>query len=273
MPKNQLKQFCSSTNVNRSSFFQSNLRHVALSLIIFLAPLCNLRAQGMPFNGNGMVHAQGGGGGTITLGAHTCAGSTGGADITSSAINTSGASLLVMFVASYSAVALPTITDSKGNTWTPRTRYGPGTALSSSAFFYAENPMVGSGHTFTATGPGVNDFPQICIIAFSGTATSSVYDTENGNNGSTGASSIQPGSVTPSQNNEVVVTGFTSINTMTAGINGGFTISDQASNVPSQHFGGGIAYLIQTSAAAANPTWTLGETVDVSASIATFKAP
>jgi hypothetical protein len=36
--------------------------------------------------------------------------------------------------------------------------------------------------------------------------------------------------------------------------------------------GGGLAYLIQTSAAAANPTFTLSGAGDVSAAIATFKA-
>lgn len=38
------------------------MKNFALSLILVLAPLCNLKAQGIPFPGGGLVHAQAGGG-------------------------------------------------------------------------------------------------------------------------------------------------------------------------------------------------------------------
>ncbi len=241
-----------------------------LFLVLVFISTCS---QGQMLQGIAAVSSIGAGG-IITPGVHLCAGSTTGADVTSGAIDTSGASLLVMFVASYDIVALPTISDSKGNAWHQRSSYfNTGINFSRSTFYYAQNPTVGSGHTFTATGPGFNDYPLICIIAFSGTATSTVYDTENGNIGDVGLATIQPGSVTPNQSNEVVITGVSTINTGTVSIDNGFTITDQETNVPTQHFGGGIAYKIQTTAAAVNPTWTFGEMVDASSSVATFKAP
>lgn len=242
---------------------------VFIATILALSSLSSLRAQML----QGIVVSGSAGTAAIAVVDHVCAASADGADVTTGSLNTTGASLVVMFVASYAAVAMPTISDSKGNTWTARTRYGPGAALSSSNFFYAQNPTVGSGHTFTATGPGINDYPAICIIAFSGTATTSVYDVENGNNGSIGQSTIQPGSVTPSQNGEVVLTGVTSTDTGTVSINSGFTIADQTPNAVGLNFGGALAYKIQPTAAAVNPTWTLSGSFDVSSSAATFKAP
>lgn len=201
----------------------------------------------------------------ITLINHAAAGGTANT-VTTGAIDTTGANLIVIGV-TFDTTAARTISDNKGNTWTPLTN-----TTSSSAgaqLYYAINPTVGSGHTFSNTGS--SNFSSIFVEAFSGVATGG-FDQQNGSTNS--ATTIQPGSVTPGQDNEVVVTflGFNSAGTPVS-INGGFTQSDTAINFSSgAHYGAGMAYLIQTTATAANPTWTRTNTQTNSTRIATFKA-
>jgi hypothetical protein len=84
---------------------------------------------------------------------------------------------------------------------------------------------------------------------------------------------IQPGSVTPTQNNELVVTGIgTSIATGTPTVNGGFTVENTVPLLGGQYFGGGLADLVQTAATPANPLWTWSGTGNLVAVIMTFKA-
>jgi hypothetical protein len=84
--------------------------------------------------------------GTPTLVSHAEAGSFSSA--TTAAINTSGATLLVAWLAVEGAD--PTApTDSYNNVWQPLPVYANGPS-SHGRFFYAYNPMVGPGHTFTA---------------------------------------------------------------------------------------------------------------------------
>jgi hypothetical protein len=192
----------------------------------------------------------------------------GGNSGTTGSVDTTGADLLVAYVASWTNLPDAAVTDSKGNTWTPRTNYDQN-GVSRSRILYVENPTVGTGHTFTVT--STQDFPVLCIQAWSGAATSSVYDTENGN-GVTAGTSTTTGSVTPAQDDSLIVTGicFTASNTMS--INSSFTISNQIDYAGATNFGGGMAYLVQTSATAVNPTWSWSSAnSDSAASIAVFK--
>lgn len=181
------------------------------------------------------------------------------------AINTTGCNLLVLGILDYNAVAT-TIVDSKSNTWTGLTTRPVN--FSESRLYYCFNPTVGTGHTFTPSGLGM--YPTICIAGFSGAVTSP-FDVENGATGTSGTSKAT-GSVSPSENNELVITAlcFDAINT--AAINSGFTIMNQVNYVSGQHFGGAMAYLVQGSAAAVNPTWSWGTSTDHSTGIATFKS-
>jgi hypothetical protein len=52
------------------------------------------------------------------------------------------------------------------------------TGLVPERLYYAANPTVGSGHTFSYT--GASNFSSIFVAAFSGVATSSPFDKENG---------------------------------------------------------------------------------------------
>lgn len=189
-----------------------------------------------------------------------------GNGFTSSSIDTSGANLIVVYVASQQAVAAPVLTDSKSNTWTSLTvRSSAGFARGQ--LFYCVNPTVGTGHTFTLTQTG--SLCSLCVEAWSG-SNSSPFDVENGASTS-GAATLATGSITPNVNGELLITGFTHVALVSVTINLGFTISDQQILTGGVAYGSAMAYLVQNTAAAINPTWTSGGTTARVAAIAGFK--
>lgn len=192
-------------------------------------------------------------------------GSTGGNAVTSDAIDTTGANLLVVSVSAYS-VTPGSITDSKGNTWTALT--ASTSTTSRERLFYCVPTSVGSGHTFTYSQSGT--FPVIGVRAFSGAHATPLDQQAAG--GSTGSgTSLQPGSLTPPGDGYLFVSGI--IHGETGGtallINSGFT-SVGVNYSSSNNIAGGMGYLIQTSAAAVNPTWSWTSTQRAAAVMATF---
>lgn len=206
---------------------------------------------------------------SIALVANVSAGSPDAQSITTGNIDTSSADLLIAFVSSYSGggTAIPALTDSKGNTWTALTARVDGSVIMRLQTFWCIPTSKGSGHNFSASGSG-NMYVSLSVAAFSGSAASP-YDSENGS-----ISSGTPGTITPSQDNCLVITGIGQQGATTYSINGGFTIPSGASQawVSSQHQGVSLAYLIQTSAAAANPAWTATNQNAIVSEIAVFKA-
>lgn len=203
--------------------------------------------------------------------AHTFAGSTNGA--TSPAIDTTGATLLVVGVSYLQSAAAPTISDSKGNTWTALTQRVGGN-VHNSRLYYCENPTVGTGHTFTMTGTGSKAL--FGVQAFSGTKNAAVFDAENGGTSGVALTSKATGSVTPAANNSVLVAllGLDLNIANVPAIDSGFTITDkQAPNAGSTgEIGFGMAYLIQGTAAAINPTWSWSANDYPTVHLAAFKA-
>lgn len=188
---------------------------------------------------------------------------------TTGAIDTTGANLLIAVVGWYSAVGEPTLTDSKSNSWTMLTKKTSNNM--SVLIYYAIGATVGSGHTFTASGTG--KYATICVGAFSGGHASSPYEAESAGATSGSATSLQPGTLTPAENDELVITGLgLDGSTSAESINGGFTITDLMRFAPGVAEGAGMAYLIQTSAAAANPTWSWTSGVPCGAVQACFRA-
>lgn len=173
-------------------------------------------------------------------------------------VTTTGANLLIGGVHSYAGT--DDLIDSKSNAWTGLTQKGGGAERA--RLYYCVGGTVGTLHTFTSA--GTNRYPTVTVSAWSGSATSSPFDVQNG------AVAAQPGSVTPSEDNELVVTIFTFGASATATVDSPFTITDQVNFSTNFHMGGAMAYSIQTTATARNPTWT-GAGGLVSA-IATFKA-
>lgn len=197
----------------------------------------------------------------IALISHTSIGNASSA--VTSAINTTAANFIIAGTAS-GAGASTGMSDSKGNTWVPLTGFiGPSGC---SRLFYSVNPAVGIGHTFTYTG----SFPAIEVAAFSGVATISPFDQQNGfTSGSSFVTATQPGSITPSVSGSLIIVdaSFGSV-FGTPTIDSGFTVLETVPETSS--YGGILAYLIQSVAAPVNPTITAGSS-KTTAGIASFK--
>jgi hypothetical protein len=129
------------------------------------------------------------------------------------------------------------------------------------AIWWAYSASVSNAETVTVTN---GQYPAFFAACYSGTASSPLDQQSVGPS--------QPGSVTPPQNNELIVTGSGNENTSSAPtVNDGFSISDAIPESSGHYVGGGMADLVQTAAAAINPTWT--ETGGTPATaIMTFKA-
>jgi hypothetical protein len=202
----------------------------------------------------------------ITVNGVVAAGSTDGNSVTTGSLNTTGASLLVVCFAGTPAGSLEAISDSLGNTWTEVTRAtGNG---SRSSIWCAVNPTVGAAQTFSASASG--GFPSIVVIALNGVTLSSPLDQESVNASSSTVTFLTNPSVTPTQNNEICITTLCTSAAATASINQGYTIDGTVAFSSGAHQGAALAYLIQTTAAATNPTWSSSASVYLSCAMATF---
>ena len=220
------------------------------------------------WNGSAVSAAGGGGGGggpTYTL---TLEGSKAGASgsVTTDAADTTGATLIIVWQIYYNGT--PAMADSKSNTWTGLTAYAGSGATYAVKIWYCITPTAGSGHTFTASGSIYN---SVVYAAFS--KTSPLFDTgkDNGVSGSASFTTIQPGSLTPSVDNCLVVTGVTWGNGGDGSIDSSFIALDQVANTDVATFRGMAAYKIQTTAGAENPTWTVSASGAGAVGMAVFK--
>lgn len=195
----------------------------------------------------------------------------GGETITTGAIDTSGAKLLVCIAAYYNAGGDGSTNDSKSNTWVARTNYGTGGAVHAQIFYVVNPASVGSGHTFSFNRPAGSLYPSFGCAAFSAGGTVA-YDTENGT-ASASATSLATGSVTPATTNEVLISAVGIGGGLTfSSVDSGFSTLDSIANLSSNHYGFVNAYIIETSVAAKNPTWsTSGSASDLAVTIAAFK--
>lgn len=186
----------------------------------------------------------------IALVANSAA-ATGLTSATTGGIDTTGATLLVLQTACDDGFN-ETPTDSKGNSWTQLTSYTQTNVRVRT--WYSIPTSVGSAHTATHGGGG-GLVGTILLSAWSGTHATVVTDQISGANGF--ITTLQPGSITPSQNDCLILSHF-GINAAGSpmSINSGFTEMGEADFGAGDHYGCCFAYLIQTTAAAINPTWT-----------------
>ncbi len=131
---------------------------------------------------------------------------------------------------------------------------------------YAVNPTPSGSQTVTISGT----VSAVVFAAFSGVDTSSPFDQQNGFQNCSG-STCPPGSITPSANNELVVSSLCWTDAGNSSIDSGMTIIDQIPLVGGVNYGAVLAYIVQTSAGAINPTWT-APTTTVATTIASFKS-
>lgn len=183
-------------------------------------------------------------------------------------IDTTGATLLVVCYSDDGDA--PTLSDNKTNTWTLARRVNPfGPAFN---IRYAWNPTVGTGHTITQTGAGQAGCSQ--FYAFSGADTTADPLDQSNTNFQVGSTTVTPGSVTPTVDDELVIAGLNfDVMASMPTANGGF-VTPLYGDIGSAgtYMGSGSTYLIQTTAAAANPTFTTPSSNNLYAAIATFKA-
>lgn len=186
----------------------------------------------------------------------------GGTSVTTAAIDTTGANLLVALVCSASNNA--TLTDSKSNTWTGLT--GQSTGNGAIRIYYCYGGTVGSGHTFTAT----TGAPSIVVYAFAN-AAASPFDQQNGTQTSVAGTTIAPGSITPTQNEEILVAGAAAgVVPETVNLSGFY--QDEIALLGGQHYSLSTFFKMQQTAAAFNPTFTFNASSGTSAAAsASFK--
>jgi hypothetical protein len=185
-------------------------------------------------------------------------------NVTTDAIDTTGANFLVLSIGSNDPTSPGTISDSKGNSWTPLTSYGK------TRIYYSIPTSVGVGHTFSNTSGA---FPAISVAAFRGVKQTLPFDVENGIN-TIQADPEASGSITPNENNELIITAAAfggAVTTVTTP--SGFTLSSKVVGTPGVAYGSGIAYKIQTTAGAENPSWQTDSGAGMyGVGVASFKA-
>lgn len=182
--------------------------------------------------------------------------------VTTPALNCTGADLIVISAASYTAYtpAAGDITDSQSNSYSLILTYA---ASGTEAFFYKQAPSVGGAMTFTFTPTVGSSFPAATAACFSGSVATPL---DQSNSSTSVATSVQTGSITPTTSGQLLIAVSNNNDTTPWTINSGFTIASQIN--------GGLlntmlAYFVQTSAAAINPTLS-GPTMR-GAAIASFK--
>ena len=175
-----------------------------------------------------------------------------GGSATSSPVNTTGATLYVVTLSSYNNLGTATITSSPSQTWTALNYYDNSYAgTGNGVMFYVCGPATSASQAISVTG----DYATAVFAAYSGTATANCFDSpnQNGNTMYNGGSTFQPGSITPSQNGALIVSGLgANSGASSVLIDSGFTI---VGTYIGTHFSS-QAFLVQPSAFAINPTWT-----------------
>lgn len=171
---------------------------------------------------------------------------------TTASLNTSGASLLAVYVA-YDSVGA-TLSDSKGNSWTGLTANNTAGGSRGRWWYCASPSSVGASHTFSSS----VSYAAVFVVALSGTKTTSPIDVES-TAVAAAVATLASGTVTPSEDGCIVLAGIAIGGSSTSpAFASPLTNAQQKNAVTGTNYGGAIAYEIQTTATARNPsaTWT-----------------
>ena len=192
--------------------------------------------------------------------------------VTTDAIDSSGGNFAVVNVGSYNAGTV-VLTDSKSNTWNGLTNRVNVATGQTQRLFYTQGGTFGTNHTFKAEDLVLPIYPSIEVLIFSG-AVASPFDQEAGADGS-GINTLATGSLTPSENNCLVVTGLGHENNSSGAVaaSSPFDTNDiMVAYGAGTNEGSGISYEIQTSATARNPSWSITNNAGMAVTLAVFKA-
>jgi hypothetical protein len=164
-------------------------------------------------------------------------------------IDTTTAALLVLNVSWLKDFGdVSSVSDSKANSWSPLTQR-VSSGLHAQRFWYTASPTVGAGHTFTVSGTG-NFYAALVALAF---RDSLPFDVETGATGSA-TPPLATGSLTPSGGGALIVSGFAgNTNLVTLAASGLTVVAIEAwPNTVT----GAVGYVVQSSVATVNPSWT-----------------
>lgn len=205
----------------------------------------------------------------IGLVTHTAQGSGLGDTVTTSPINSTGGNLIVLYIVYDQPTGILVPTDTFSNTWTPLTSPSGGPANPAFArLYYCLNPTVGAGHTFS-TPINTGSAPSVGVLVFNAVKITSAFDTQNSASSPGSLSTtLQPGTLTPSVPNELVVSGVAFFGTSPVTVDSSFIQTDTVSFAGGLHYGISVAYKITGSAV--NPTWTQSSPSGMRSSIASF---
>lgn len=205
---------------------------------------------GLPWPGPGTPHSTGGGGGSGPYALKASTAVQGGLQTPN--IDCSATKLLVVVQTRYTgAGSLQPPEDTSSNTYT---QVGPektdSTANAAVAIWYSINSGTTNFH-WGYTPSGVQ-YPVLAGACFTDGGTAPAVDVSSGTSSSNSA-----GSITPINNGELIVAGYVPQDggSGTPTIGSSFIITNAYPNVTGTAEGGGLAYIIQTTAAAVNPVW------------------
>lgn len=165
---------------------------------------------------------------------------------TSPAIDTTGASLLILAGTPYLAGSgTITVTDSYSNTWSRAVQSAVGTGNVTSELWVATHPTVGSNHTFSYNN---QVFGSFAVMAFRFSSSGQMDQTESIINNPTLPA------ILPSKSYSLIVTSAGSPN-LISGISSNFNLVGTWPVVGGLAFAMGAAYAIEATAQVISPTW------------------
>lgn len=206
---------------------------------------------------------------------------TSGNDFTTGTYDARGANFVIMsvtwFPAGCAGTTGPAVTDSNSNLYIKgTTTYVNASATEASALFWnsSATPIVTINQTWTVTCGG-GGYPGAVIQPFSGVLASPLDQSSGASNFTTGTT-FQPGVITPTTGNQLIVVGAGINNTATTvTISGGTNDSGFTTifrdTTPGSGFGTALGYVIQTAALAVNPKLNFGASQSSCGPIASFQ--
>lgn len=206
---------------------------------------------------------------------HTIAAGTDSTTIQSAGINSAGADLAVVIGTYLKNPNEPLVSDDSASVWHDLIP-SPSSVSTNATIRISYAALAGTGPSHKFQAQGVNCYPAIAVLLFSGW-DGNVPDQQNKfqADGTPGSSpSVQAGPITPLFDNELVIFGAMGD---TPGATGGsvpapYILRDETDYTGFVVFTGS-AYTIQTTATPTNPPWTYGTSQGVvGAAIASFKA-
>lgn len=185
---------------------------------------------------------------------------------TTSAIDTTGADIIWIAISDYTGGVGVTLSDSPGNTYTALTAQSSGETRIT--LYYKQGPITSASHTFTTSGSST--FLGFTAFWASGSVASPLDQTTGAT--TAGATSLATGSVTPTNNNQIVVTAWAAGASGASPTVSGYTVIESINYGGGVNEGVGIAYLIQTTAGATNPTWNWTGSSVAAVTVGTFSS-